>query len=337
MLSLNKYLKASKLLIVVCLLLFKNILLSQTNLIQNSGFEKHNTPPNWNTTGGGFFDYSFFPEQRIVLNWNVFNSPDYFSTNCPGSYRGIPINTFGTSYPKLGDAHSGIYVFNKGGETKEYISQQLASPLKTDTVYCLSFFTTRADRLPFAIKTLGAYFSVNTPTLITNQYINATPQVSNTSIFLTDTINWVEIQGCFTALGGEQYITIGNFNSNANTDTLRIQSTNPLTGAGTDLAYYYIDSVSLWQNNFPTSINEIKTENEFSISPNPSNSVCTISSKTIIKKVEVTNIAGQVLLSEIINEKTHQLQLQNFSQGIYFIKVFFPNGLSVINKVIVSR
>ena len=324
---------------VVCMFLFKNIVLSQTNLIQNSGFEKHNTPPNWNTTGGGFFDYSFFPEQRIVLNWDVFNSPDYFSTNCPGSYRGIPINTFGTSYPTLGNAYSGIYVFNKSGETKEYISQQLASPLKTDTVYCLSFFTTRADRLPFAIKTLGAYFSVNTPTLITNQYLNATPQVSNTSFFLTDTINWVEIQGCFTALGGEQHITIGNFNSNANTDTLRIQSTNPLTGAGTDLAYYYIDSVTLWQNNFPTFIKEELKDKIVSVYPNPAKDVINFkfANATEKRKVELYDAVGELVLSEDVSTQNSSLNIHHLANGIYFYRILFNGNTVNTNKIVIIK
>lgn len=235
----------------------------------------------------------------------------------------------------MGNAYSGIYVFNKGGETKEYISQQLASPLKTDTVYCLSFFTTRADRLPFAIKTLGAYFSVNTPTLITNQYLNATPQVSNTSFFLTDTINWVEIQGCFTALGGEQHITIGNFNSNANTDTLRIQSTNPLTGAGTDLAYYYIDSVTLWQNNFPTAINEIGKEKGFSLYPNPTLGKLKLLCQNL-KDIEhcvvkITDVLGREVKQLKFEE---EIDITELEKGIYFLSVYKSKTLIGTKKIV---
>lgn len=334
MLLLNKYLKTSKLLLVVCLFLLKNTLLSQTNLIQNGSFE---TFVNLNQPSfyGKFWVYNPSYTQ-IVDNWLTINSPDHFdSAFIPGGYN-VPYSRFGNSFAKTGNAYAGICVFDLRFDYQEYSYQHLTNPLKADSVYCLSFFTARADRTPFAIKSIGALLSVNVPTL-TGGYISATPQITNNSNFLTDTVNWQEIKGCYTAQGGEEYITIGNFNTNSNIDTLRILSTNPLMGVGTDISYYYIDSVTLWQNNFPTSISEINNENTFSIYPNPANTICTISSKTIIQKTELTNIAGQVLLSEIVNEKTHQLQLQNFSQGIYFIKVHYPNGLSVTRKVIVNR
>lgn len=328
MLLLSKYYKP----LVIYLFLFKNIIYSQTNLIQNSSFEKYTNPidcPN------GSFEIGGFPtNHHVVDNWYTYNSPDYYNSICSNTtISNVPQARFGDSYAKHGNAYAGIIAFAGNFETKEYVYQNLQTPLIADSVYCLSFFITKADRVTHAIKNLGAYFSVNLPSLVS--YINATPQVVNSSGFISDTINWVEIQGCFTAQGGEQYITIGNFNSNANTDTLNVGCTNQLFGTN-KYAYYYIDSVSLWQNNFPTSINEFKKENEFSIFPNPTNNICTISSKTIIQKTEVTNIAGQVLLSEIVNEKTHQLQLHNFSQGIYFIKVYYPNGLSVTKKVIVN-
>jgi hypothetical protein len=87
----------------------------------------------------------------------------------------------------------------------------------------------------------------------------------------------------------------------------------------------------------PVGINEININNAFTLQPNPTNGLINISSKFEMQKIEVMNVAGQILLQESINSKTHQLQLQNFSQGIYFIKVYYPNGLSVSKKVIVTR
>jgi hypothetical protein len=87
----------------------------------------------------------------------------------------------------------------------------------------------------------------------------------------------------------------------------------------------------------PVGINELNINNAFTLQPNPTNGLINISSRFEMQKVELINVAGQILLSEIVNKKTHQLQLQNFSQGIYFIKVYYPNGLSVSKKVIVTR
>lgn len=64
------------------------------------------------------------------------------------------------------------------------------------------------------------------------------PQIQNTRI-ITDTLNWVKVSGVFTAQGGEQYLTLGNFKNNAQTQTQQIQPT------GYNGAAYYIEDVSV--------------------------------------------------------------------------------------------
>ena len=51
-------------------------------------------------------------------------------------------------------------------------------------------------------------------------------------------MNWVKISGIYTAHGGEQYITIGNFKLDTQTDTLRVNTLGDYTA-------YYIDDVSV--------------------------------------------------------------------------------------------
>ncbi len=87
----------------------------------------------------------------------------------------------------------------------------------------------------------------------------------------------------------------------------------------------------------PVGINELNIINTITLQPNPTNGLISINSKFEMQKVEVINIAGQILLSETATEKTHQLQLQSFSEGIYFVRVIYPNGLSIVQKVIVNH
>jgi hypothetical protein len=336
LLIINKYSKTSTLLLVVYLLLFNRVAISQLNLVKNSSFEKFSLPLDCN---GGAFDIAGSPSfHHVVDNWYSQSSPDYFNSACVTSFYNVPLSFFGISYAKHGLAYSGIALYkdNVSGATKEYIYQDLNMPLKKDSIYCLSFFVTLADRTTIAIKSIGAYFSNTIPSYGATNYLNYIPQVQNSQGFIADTANWVEIQGCFTANGGEQYITIGNFNSNINTDTITAHSTNPLTGTGNHVSYYYIDSVTLWQNNFPTITKEISMENELNIFPNPAFSFCKISSQKVIQKISVTNITGQVMFQEFVNSKNHQLPLSHFSPGIYFIKVNYTNGLTVTKKIIVS-
>jgi hypothetical protein len=56
------------------------------------------------------------------------------------------------------------------------------------------------------------------------------------------------IDGCFYAEGGEAYITIGNFHSDADTPTDPLCDGAPLT------SYYYVDDVSLVEGTAPAPI-----------------------------------------------------------------------------------
>ena len=59
---------------------------------------------------------------------------------------------------------------------------------------------------------------------------------------ITDTVNWVKVSGLYQATGGEQYITIGNFNYDSTTVTQIVDAASPY-----DAAYYYIDDVSIYE------------------------------------------------------------------------------------------
>lgn len=106
MLSLNKYFKTSKLL-VVCSFLYTSNITSQTNLISNASFENVTLPINCG--GGGFDNYSVNPANHVVDDWYTFQSPDYFNVPCNVAY-GVPNNLFGASYAKAGNAYAGIYI-----------------------------------------------------------------------------------------------------------------------------------------------------------------------------------------------------------------------------------
>lgn len=85
----------------------------------------------------------------------------------------------------------------------------------------------------------------------------------------------------------------------------------------------------------PTAIKEYEKEQlQISLHPNPANGLVTISGKYDFEKIVLLSITGQVLLSETVNSKKHELQLQNLAEGIYFLKVVYANGMSVTKKII---
>jgi len=85
----------------------------------------------------------------------------------------------------------------------------------------------------------------------------------------------------------------------------------------------------------PTGINDINYLNEVvEVSPNPSNGLVTVTSRFDFEKIELLSVTGQVLLSETVNAKTRELNLTDLLEGIYFVRVVYPNGLSTVKKVV---
>ncbi|MES2762766.1 MAG: T9SS type A sorting domain-containing protein [Bacteroidota bacterium] len=83
-----------------------------------------------------------------------------------------------------------------------------------------------------------------------------------------------------------------------------------------------------------TALNKQTEVGNFSVFPNPATDALQISSKTVFTKVEMQNLTGQVLLSEPVHTSSHQLNLQNVAEGIYFVRVTYADGLSVTKKII---
>jgi hypothetical protein len=86
-----------------------------------------------------------------------------------------------------------------------------------------------------------------------------------------------------------------------------------------------------------TGINELTIANTIALQPNPTNGIIHINSRYNFEKIELLSITGQILLSETVNAKEHQLQLESFAEGIYFVRISYPNGLSTTKKIVVNR
>ena len=218
----------------ICVLLFVLICFQTNgqNMIPNPSFENYSSCP---TSHGQLSNATPW------VNPNT-NTPDFFNS-CVGSncsftpYVCVPSNWVGNQLPNTGNGYAGIFV-GAGDNNREYMQVQLLSPLVTGMNYQFSYYISLGDNYDRAIDRIGAYFS-STPVSGANQLSN-TPQITTPcGLFITDKIGWVLITDTFTASGGEEYITLGNFNDESNT--------NSISGLGGPLQYshYYIDDLSL--------------------------------------------------------------------------------------------
>jgi hypothetical protein len=233
----------------IALIMATSIVTVAQNLVVNPSFEQ--TLSNCGNFGGEGFGTD------LIGTWDNANSnpagdscssPDLFSV-CNEifgiSVTGMPDNELGWQQARTGSRYAGIITHEAlGSNYREYIQGRTNAPLVAGEVYCVSFFVSKGDNVPFATNNMGVYFS-NTQYLRNacpgNSLINEVPQLNYACEPLVDTANWVRLQWNYVAEGGEQFFVIGNFFTNSNTQIVN-------TGNGSILnpyAYYYIDDVSI--------------------------------------------------------------------------------------------
>ena len=223
-------------------LLFTFCSRGQTNLVPNWSFEDTlHCPPSRTLLPGS---------QQIADAIGWYNptqeSPDYY--NQCSSFSGgvgVPANSLGYQNARTGVAYAGIGTYSLiSSNDREYIEIKLKDSLRKGRKYCVSFYVSLADSVSYSNNDIGAYFSTTLIVSGSTGILPYIPQIENPSTNqLTSKTVWMEVSGNFIANGGEQYVTIGNFENDTNPDTTYIQ------GGGYEgvllYSYYYIDDVSV--------------------------------------------------------------------------------------------
>lgn len=229
------------------------------NLVFNGSFEEFRAcPKRVNATG-------------VLSNVDCWYQPtlgsaDYFNA-CGGKECGVPANKLGRQEAYDGDAYCGIYCSRN--DYREYLQTRLRRKLHLGDSIRLSFYVSLSEESTGAVATIGALFTeerisdtVRSLFLYKEreelaENISQTvarpfePQIVNPADRpLVDTRGWQCVCDTFVAKGGEQYITIGNFNIAERSGYVDLDTlTRLLPGA-----YYYIDSVSVECLNCPPPV-----------------------------------------------------------------------------------
>lgn len=213
---------------------------------------------------GSFEEYRFCPKRvdavGVLINVDGWYQPtkgsaDYFNT-CGSRECGVPKNKLGEQLPHDGDGYCGIYCSKN--DYREYLQTRLRRKLRAGDSIRLTFFVSLSEQSTGAVATLGGLFTKEDiydtvrSILLHKEYetlsddifqviaTTYTPQVMNPSdVPLTDTRNWQCVTGIFVADGGEQYITLGNFNTAERSGYVEPDSLVQLLPG----SYYYIDDV----------------------------------------------------------------------------------------------
>lgn len=78
----------------------------------------------------------------------------------------------------------------------------------------------------------------------------------------------------------------------------------------------------------PVSIANIDNAISFSVYPNPATEVVTVATSQKAQKVEILNYLGQVIFAQAVQDNTFTLNVANYANGVYFIRLTGEDGVS---------
>jgi gliding motility-associated-like protein len=219
---------------------------AQGELVPNGDFESYSLCP-------VSFSCIEFNTNTYVDNWlrPSEGSSDFFhSCASVPSLVSIPTNYFFYHQPAhSGEAYGGFYVYYEGFEYREYLQVQLTEPMVAGQCYYVEYYTAPTETEDLfggaaAIDRMGLHLGVEREVMDDfSDYgpLDVVPQiVTPEDVFLTDTMNWIKVSGVFVAEGGEEWITIGNFFDDEETNIYEF-----LGEVSTAISYYAVDDVSI--------------------------------------------------------------------------------------------
>ena len=214
---------------------------SQVNLVPNPSFESVIN-----------YSQSIAPQNHIyqALPWDSLKNGGGDGSIIKGpSFTNGPYTFF--QVPKSGNFYAALayYIPPPLLGWRSYIQAPLNSKLIINKAYCVTGYFNLWDHSQYSVDELSFYFdngSISSGGGI-GQVALANPQVkSPAGVFVNDQLNWIKVQGTFTASGAETYITIGNHKPDAN---LTFSLVYP--GNFNSVSAYNVDDISVIDADLP--------------------------------------------------------------------------------------
>jgi hypothetical protein len=217
---------------IIILFSFSRQVLGQTNLVPNWSFEMQSSCP---TTSSQLY---------LAIPWFLGPSTDLFDSCAPiSSNLNVPYvvgPNHDTAYAKNGHALIGMHSYYNG---REYAQVKLTDTLKPNACYYVDFYTRRYILCDWAINNIAANLST-VPFTNPSAPLQVPMHITRYgNPVIKDTSNWVQIAGLYKAVGGESYITLGNFQTDSNT------TANLIYNNGVGCGYYLFDAVAVYSLN----------------------------------------------------------------------------------------
>jgi gliding motility-associated-like protein len=299
---------------LVYILLFCFSTLKAQNLITNPSFE------DIDSCYGQFASYGF-----DVFKWSgckgwsnpIMASSDLWCKN-PIIGNMVPPNIISYQKPKSGNNMAGILILSDGmvNSYREFIQNKLIVTLEHDRIYKISFYYSvdagsAAGGCP--PNQFGVFGSM-TEFKDTNAFFlsHLTPLASSDkNKFVDDTSGWHQCEIIFKANGGENYLTIGNFQDSSNTTFVYGCDTTIWDGLKLASDYFYLDDFSVTEY-FDYTIPNVFTPNNDGVNDDFYPSIIGINDW----ELKILNRWGNEIIS--LNENNTTWSGESYSGGTYF-------------------
>jgi len=276
----------------------------------SSSMDLGNTISDWYSPTGGSPDIYFTDIDSTCWNYQP-NS----------SYLG-PIGFKGTQLPRSGSAMVGMAAYTiPSMNQREYLQVQLNSATVPSGKYVVEAYVSLGDFVEFSSNGIGFHLSTSPVSIGTDGVLPVTPQYEVSSL-IPEIQEWVRIFDTITVTDAYTYLTIGNFNDDGATTT----GANPTASgeAGTYGSYYFVDDVRIERvfTGGTSHLEELSGLN-VRIFPNPTSDVVGIDLQKVegVEKIELLDANGKVIWSESNVSDGIEIDLRQFEDGVYFVRV----------------
>jgi hypothetical protein len=222
---------------------------AQINLINDPSFEDTICTPDFCNLSNQYNFLKYWKALDSIKPWKC----NFVIVTMNGIGYGLPQNQWCFQFPKNGitSMYMGFIFVPDNFNKRSLCRSKLKSKLILGQTYCAKMYVNPTERYSrYTQDGIAMYFDNGQLDTIcamdsSGVYTFVQPQVSNPQgNIIMDTVGWTLVSGTFVANGTEEFITIGNFKSDANTDTAVILPSS--TALGCELL---IEDVSLYPVN----------------------------------------------------------------------------------------
>lgn len=295
------------------LLLFLFLILTQIvsgqNLVPDPGFEIHDDTCTTNWPG---LTHWYNPNTATPDLWNML---DGCGDNIPALWAdGVELPT-----PMEGNCYAGLFTSTNvqaNSHTREYFYTQLTNPLESGTIYHIQFSVYRMLYYGHAIDRLGIAFTDYAPFFDTFEVIPLNPQIETYGeVIQLDSSFWQTFEFYYTAQGGEEYLTIGNFRY---PDEMLIEVNQ--SSQNMNRGYYFFDNIKV-EADIASGIS--KTGEEFQAYIANGELIIDASS---MQHFQLYDLGGRLVAQGVTSVGQTSKPLHALSKGVYVLHIHTNTG-----------